>query len=226
MKKRVDFVILASSLTDEKPLKDLMRQGLRIIMVDTILPNLDVDFIVEDNENASYELVNYAISLGHEKIGIVRGISGISTAIDRFNGYKRALTSHNITYNEAYTVDGGYYREIAYEGVKKMLLKNIDNLPTLIYATNNQMTEGAMIAIKELGFEIPQDISIVSFGDITLPRLVEPRLTVIEQNARAIGVKAGEILMARMENPDYKEKHGTSIISSEFVVRNSVRVLG
>ncbi|MCT4544692.1 MAG: LacI family transcriptional regulator [Vallitalea sp.] len=223
--KRVDFVILASSLKNEKPLLEIMKQGLKIIMVDTILPNLNVDFVVEDNEKASYKLVDYALQLGHKKIGIVNGIMDISTARERYEGYKKALKDHKIKYNPSYTVDGGYYRDIAYHGVKKMLQQNIHNLPTLIFATNNQMTEGAMIAIREMGLKIPDDISIVSFGDITLPQLVEPRLTVILHNSRAIGERAGEILMQRMENPNYSENYKTNVIPSEFVVRDSVKRL-
>jgi LacI family transcriptional regulator len=223
--KRVDFVILASSLKNEKPLLEIMKQGLKIIMVDTILPNLNVDFVVEDNEKASYKLVDYALQLGHKKIGIVNGIMDISTARERYEGYKKALKDHKIKYNPSYTVDGGYYRDIAYHGVKKMLQQNIHNLPTLIFATNNQMTEGSMIAIREMGLKIPDDISIVSFGDITLPQLVEPRLTVILHNSRAIGERAGEILMQRMENPNYSENYKTNVIPSEFVVRDSVKRL-
>ena len=223
--KRVDCVILASCLSDSKPLIDLMKQGLKVIMVDTILPDLNVDYVVEDNEKASYQLIDYAVQLGHTKIGIVNGIMDISTAKGRFEGYKRALADHNIEYKEAYTVDGGYYRDIAYNSVKKMLQQNIHDLPTLIYATNNQMAEGAMIAIKEMGLKIPDDISIVAFGDITLPQLVEPRLTVIMQNSRAIGEKAGEILMQRLENPNYNSAYKTNIIPSEFVVRDSVKRL-
>ncbi len=223
--KRVDYVILASSLKDEKPLKDLMKQGLKIIMVDTFLPNLNVDFVVEDNEKASYQLMDYALKLGHRKVGIVNGILDISTARERYEGFKRALKDHKIELKENYIVNGGYYRDIAYPSVKAMLEKNQDDLPTLLYATNNQMTEGAMIAIKELGLSIPEDISIVSFGEIVLSELVEPKLTVILQNSRTIGEKAGEILIKRMDDPDYQEACGVSVIPSEFVVRESVKKL-
>lgn len=223
--KRVDFVVLASSLTNEKPLKELMKQGLKLIMVDTILPNLNVDFVVEDNEHASYELMDYAIKLGHKKIGIVNGIRGISTAEARFDGYKRALKVHGLAYKSEFSVEGGYYRDIAYKGVLKMLIENKDNLPTLIYATNNQMTEGSMMAIQELGYSIPEDISLVSFGDITLPQLVKPKLTVIIQDSRAIGEQAGKLLMERMENSDFHDKCSTHIISSELLIQGSVKNL-
>lgn len=223
--KRVDFVVLASSLKDEKPLQELMKQGLNIIMVDTILPNLEVDFIVEDNEHLSYQIVDYAIRQGHQKIGIVNGIMDISTARDRYNGFLKALKDNHIDFEERFSVDGGYYRDIAYQNVKKMLQRNLNDLPTLLYATNNQMTEGAMIALKEFDIKIPGDMSIISFGEITLPQLVEPKLTVIQQNSRAIGEKAGEIIIKRMENQDIIEATKIFVIESEFVVRNSVKQL-
>ena len=223
--KQVDYVILASSLDDSEPLKNLMKQGLKIIMVDTILPDLKLDYVVEDNLSASYRLVDYALQLGHTKVGIVNGIMRISTAKDRYEGYRKALEDHGILVNGNYTVDGGYYREIAYENVRQMLQRNIGDLPTLIYATNNQMTEGAMIAINEMGLSIPEDISIVSFGDITLPQLVKPRLTIIQQSSKAIGEKAGELLMNRLENPSYAKPFDTYVVASDFIIRDSVKRL-
>jgi LacI family transcriptional regulator len=194
-------------------------------MVDTLLPHLNIDFIVENNVELSYQLVNHAISKGHKKISIVNGIMGISTAHDRFIGFQKALKMNNIAFEKRYSVDGGYYRDIAYRNVKDMLEENREDLPTLIYATNNQMTEGAMIAIKEMGLSIPEDISIISFGEIILFELVEPRITAILQDSRAIGKKAGEILIERMEKMDFNLSTKTYIIESEFVIRNSVKTL-
>lgn len=223
--KRVDYVILASSQKDSSPLLKLMDQGLKIIMVDTILPCLDVDFVVEDNHRASYQLMDYALSLGHKRVGIVNGIMAISTARDRYEGFKEALKDHGLKDNEAYSVYGGYYRDIAYRNVKTMLEENAEEPPTLLYATNNQMTEGAMIAIKEMGLSVPKDISIVSFGDITLAELVEPRLTIIEQDSKAIGIKAGEILMERLETSKEQKAYKTYVIPSKCLIRDSVKPL-
>jgi len=221
--RRMDFVVLASSLNEKAPLEELMKEGLRIIMVDTILPDLEVDFVVEDNEVASYRLMKYALAQGHKKVGIVNGIMRISTAVARFEGYKRALEEMGMIYQAEYTVNGGYYRDIAYKNVKKMLEDHRNDLPTLLYATNNQMTEGTMIAMKELGLKIPEDISVVSFGDISLSRLIEPKITVVLQNSRDIGEQAGRILMDRMEHNKDTEQTQTVIIPSKLVVGKSVR---
>lgn len=223
--KRVDYVVLASSLEDGAYLEQLKAQGLKLIMVDTMLDNLKVDFVVEENEDASYRLVDYAVKMGHKKIGIVNGIMHISTARERYSGYVSALQDNGLTVDERYTVNGGYYRQIAYENVKAMLLEHADDRPTLIYATNNQMTEGTLMAVKELGLSVPEDISVVSFGELTLAELIEPKMTIIEQNSTAIGQEAGEILMNRLERGNNSSVPTTHIIKSELVVRKSVKHL-
>ncbi len=198
--KRVDFVILATCQSKVEPINDLLEQGLELMLIDTVLPELNVDYVVEDNENASHLITDYGVRMGHSKIGIVNGYMNVSTATDRYDGFRSALEENGIEFDSRYCVEGDYTREAAYSSVRRMLLNNMDDLPTLIYSTNNLMTEGAMIAIRELGFKIPEDISLMSFGDITLPQLIEPRLTVVEQNARMMGEKAGHILIERLEN--------------------------
>lgn len=223
--KRVDYVVLASSLEDGSYLESLKEEGLNLIMVDTKLEHLNVDFVVEENAAASYKLVDYAIKMGHKKLGIVNGIMHISTAQERYKGFKDALKDAGIALDERYVVDGGYYRQIAYENVKAMLEREWADRPTLIYATNNQMTEGALMAAKALDLKVPEDISIVSFGELTLAELVEPKMTIIEQNSTAIGEKAGDILMNRLEKGYTDSVPSTYLIKSELVVRDSVKYI-
>lgn len=223
--KRLDYVILASSLTESRELNRLIQKGLKIIMVDTMVDDLAVDFVVENNRQASAELVEYALRLGHQKVGIVNGIAGISTAMERFLGYQDALRKYGISYQAKYTVSGGYYRDIAYRKVKQMLYQNQKDLPTLIYATNNQMAEGTMIAVKETGLKIPDDISLLSFGEIVLPELIEPKLTVINQNSELMGTKVGEVLIRRLEAGSCPHKKKIYTTPSSLMIRDSVRAL-
>ncbi len=221
--KRVDFVILATCQSKVEPINDLLEQGLELMLIDTVLPELNVDYVVEDNENASHLITDYGVRMGHSKIGIVNGYMNVSTATDRYDGFRSALEENGIEFDSRYCVEGDYTREAAYSSVRRMLLNNMDDLPTLIYSTNNLMTEGAMIAIRELGFKIPEDISLMSFGDITLPQLIEPRLTVVEQNARMMGEKAGHILIERLENCKNSEAKSATIIPTDLLFRDSVK---
>lgn len=205
--KRVDAIILATCDNDGSYIKQLIEQGIPIVMVDRKIEGVNTDIIVEDNFSASYNLTNYLIKKGHKKISIVNGLLNISTGKERFEGFKRALEDNGIPIVEEYILKGNFNRENAYNSVKKMIETLESNLPTAIFAANNLMAEGAMIAIYEKKLRIPEDISIVSFGDISIPQLVKPKLTVISQNAYAIGQKAAEIVIERISGrkKEYKE---------------------
>ncbi len=214
--RRFDYCILASCLKDFSKLNAIIDDDFSIIMVDTYDEKMDLNFVLEENEKYSYMLTKYCIDMGHKDIAIVGGIEHISTAVERYDGFKKALSDAGIEFKEEYYIDGGYDIDIAYKSVKMFLEKHS---PTLIYATNNRMAEGAMLAIKERGLKIPDDISLVSYGDVELGRLIEPKLTIINQNSYSMGVKAGEIIIKS------SDKINTYKIKSEMILRNSVKKL-
>lgn len=222
--RQVDFVLLATSCQEAEELNGLIDQGLNIIMFDTKLPGFQGDTVVEDNFHASYKIVEYALQKGHQKIGIVNGPLWISTAKERYDGAVAAMAEKQIPITEQYIVEGAFDREISREAVRRMLQRNRQNLPTLIFGTNNNMTEGAMIGIKEQGLKIPEDISIISFGDLTVPLLTEPRITMISQNAFGMGQRAGEVLIQNILEESKKE-YQLITIESEIIIRNSVKTL-
>ncbi len=214
--RRFDHCILASCLKDFSKLNMMIDDGFSIIMVDTYDEKMDLNFVVEENEKYSYMLTKHCIDMGHRDIAIVGGIEHISTAVERYEGFKKALSDAGIDFKKDYYIDGGYDIDIAYKSVKSFLKKHS---PTLIYATNNRMAEGAMLAIKEHGLRIPEDISLVSYGDVELSRLIEPKLTIINQDSYSMGVKAGEIILKSTN------KVKTYKVKSEMILRNSVKNL-
>lgn len=224
--KRVDFVILASCMQTPEKINELVLQGLNIIMVDTMIKDVNADCIVENNYEASYELMCHALKAGHKRCGIINGLMTISTARERYDGFKKALEDFELVMDARYIIEGNYTRQTAYENVKKVILENRDSLPTLFYSTNNEMTEGLMIALQEEGIKIPDEISVVSFGDITVPKLVKPNLTIVAQDARAIGKKAGEVLIKSMEKDTVVEGYRTYVIPSNVIIQNSVKLIG
>jgi LacI family transcriptional regulator len=197
--KRVDAIILATCQKDGSYIKRLIGQGLPVILVDRKIPGCEnVDTIIGDDFSASYNIVNYLISRGHKKISILNGLLNISTGEERFKGFKKALEDNGIPIIEKYILKGNFQRDDAYREVKNMIMELKSDLPTAIFAANNFMAEGAMIAIYEQGLSIPENISLVSFGNLTVPQLVKPRLTVISQNPYVIGQESGKLVLERI----------------------------
>jgi LacI family transcriptional regulator len=197
--KRVDAIILATCQKDGSYIKQLIGQGLPVILVDRKISGCEnVDTIIGDDFSASYNIVNYLISRGHKKISILNGLLNISTGEERFKGFKKALEDNDIPIVEKYILKGHFQRDYAYRAVKTMIMEQKSDLPTAIFAANNFMAEGAMIAIYEQGLSIPENISLVSFGNLTVPQLVKPRLTVVSQNPYVIGQESGKLVLERI----------------------------
>jgi LacI family transcriptional regulator len=223
--KRVDAMIISPCSSDGKFIKQLTERGMPIVLVDRKIPSLSIDLIVEDNFSASYKLVSYLISNGHKKIAIMNGLNFVSSGLERFEGYKKALEDNGIAIRNEYILEGAFQKENAYEKIKEMLDKyKPEQLPTAIFAANNLMAEGAMIALYERNMRIPEDISLVSFGDIGSSELIKPKLTVISQKAFDMGQKAGEIVIKRITNDNNlnSDSYKEIVIVSDMYIGQSV----
>ncbi len=221
--RRVDAIILASCDTDSSYLNQLAQNSFPIILIDRKVPNCNADVIVEDNFSSAYMLAQHLIQNGHRKICVINGPLKVSSASERFEGFRKALEDNGIDLKKEYVLEGNFMRCDAYGAVKKMILNHQNDLPTAIFATNNLMAEGAMAALREFNIKIPDDISLVSFGDISIPDLIDPKLTVISQNAFAIGQKAGEMALYRIKRGVKKHDFKEFIMVPELRIRDSVK---
>ena len=169
----------------------LLKSNTPAIIVDYHAVNGNpVNSIVIDNENGAYEIVKYIISLGHKKIGFLGGKLDLNSVSylctnERFIGYKRALQEFDIEYNEKLTKFVGLSFEHGYEMMKEFL--EGDELPTAIFAVDDEVALGAMEAIKEAGLGIPEDISIAGFDDISASSKVIPPLTTVRVDKKEMG---------------------------------------
>lgn len=221
--KRMDYVVLASKITDKTQLEILMDKGLKIMMVDTYLDDINIDKVVEDNYEAAFKLCKLALDHGHKKIGIVKSLDNVSTSEQRYQGYLDALAQANVIHCKRYEVDGGNDRMMSYQETLKMLRGNANDLPTCMYAIDSATTEGLLQACKQMNLQVPQDISIISYGNITRPELYEPKLTYVEQNAQQIGEKVGALLMQRLEIKDANLQPAKYIVNNKIIEQDSIK---
>lgn len=221
--RRVDFLVLATRQRDSKKINQFIDQGFKIILVDSSLDNVKTDVIVEDNYNGAYSLTEELIKAGHEKIGIINGLMSVSTAKERYRGFYEACNDYGIKINEGYILNGDYGRSKSYK-VTMDMFKKYKKLPSAMFSANNYMTEGFMIACKEFGLSIPDDISLVSFGEISVPELTEPRLTIINQDSEYMGQRVGEVIVKRLDNsqPNAYREH---VIKNQIKYGKSIKVI-
>ncbi len=191
-RKRVDGMILAPTGKNDELIRDLITRGLQIVFIDRKIDGVDAPAVLSENEEGAYRATRYLIEQGHRQIGIILGLPHVSTTTERLRGYERALTDNGFEIDRALIAYG--HSQVA-EG-KEACLDLLDGAdrPSAVFATNNLMTIGVMMAIHKLGLSCPQDVSVVGFDDFEWAAAFEPPLTTVAQDPYRIGYEAVQLL--------------------------------
>lgn len=199
--KRVDAIVLGTSGQNEEMVDNIRNSGIPVILVDRALKEHDesIDFVAEDNFEAAYELTNYLLKKGHTRIGVVNGSLTVSTGLERFNGYKEAIKDFGIAEDPDLIFNGNFKQEDGEIAVKHFFNKK--DKPTAILSCNNTMTFGVLLQLTRMGYSIPKDVVVASYGEIEAAQLLKsPGIVYVSQSPYKMGVRVGEILMNRLIN--------------------------
>jgi LacI family transcriptional regulator len=219
-----DGLILFSIMLSERDIKILKDSGLPVVLADAESPQFD-SFTIANSEGA-YVATNHLIALGHTSVGMINAQLTTPPAIQRLDGYKRSLEKHGIPFSEdmvktsATDKWGGFYRDAGYQAMLDFLKCGKD-MPKAFFISSDIQAIGAIDALAENNFKVPEDISIVGFDDIELAQ--EMKLTTMRQPIFELGTLAVERIAFRMSN------HKTEIIHKSFspslVIRRSCGAL-
>lgn len=214
---RVDGVILTTAgILHEKAIQKINESSPVVLTFDYV-PGQNIPSISIDNESASRKMTNHLIGLGHERIAHITGHMERMQSQTRLNGYKQALSQHNIEVNESLIQEGGYLFEDGYRAAEKLL--SFDQMPTAIYGGNDNIAIGALKAVREAGLRVPEDISIVGFDDLDIADYVSPGLTTIHQPRYEIGKRAMDLLLLKIGKEPIGKSH--IILEDELIIRES-----
>uniref|UniRef100_A0A7C3MQG0 LacI family transcriptional regulator n=1 Tax=Dictyoglomus thermophilum TaxID=14 RepID=A0A7C3MQG0_DICTH len=217
--RRVDGLIITPSKSSEtRENLDLFREkNIPIVLVDRKIEGLDEDVVLVDNVKGTYDAINYLISLGHKRIGIITGPLDTTTGYERLEGYLKALEDNNIKKDNNLIYEGDFKEKGGYEGTSYLL--NLKNPPTAIFSSNNLMVLGSLKRITEIGVKIPSDLSLISFDDMEWFPYFSPPLTAVYQPAYELGETAVKLLFERLKRGRKKKKE--VILPTKLVIRES-----
>jgi len=198
--RRVDGIILAPTAGPERrAIEYLEAAKIPAVLVDRLTP-APFDQIGVENIQSSEQLVSHLIEHGHSRIGFIEGASGISTSVERLQGYRAALERAGIPFETELARRGESGNEPARLAVHELLA--LDRPPTAIMVSNNLMMIGAMHALREAKVRVPEQMALVGFDDFDWADYFDPRLTVLAQPLEEIGARAVDLLMRRIGEPD------------------------
>ncbi len=154
------------------------------------------DAVVLDNLEASRNVTNYLLDMGHKKIGTITGSMHLSTAQDRHAGMLEAMAARGLAPEVSHVRSGEFREGTAYSVARDMLSQA--NPPSALYVANGLMALGVMRAVSDLGLKCPKDISIASTDTITGFGGIRPKLTRAEHPITDMTNEAMRLLIGRI----------------------------
>jgi LacI family transcriptional regulator len=213
----VDGLIVSPPLSESAPL--IAALDLRNLPFVRIAPN-DLThpspYVDMDDEGAAREMTEYLIAEGHRRIGFIIGHPSHIASSLRHRGYRAALEHHHIAFDPAYVRQGYFVFESGLEAARELL--TLPNPPTAVFASNDDMAAGVLLAAHELAIPVPQRLSIAGFDDTYISRIVWPRLTTVHQPSYDLAFSATDLLLHSLKDGDSPK---TARLPHELIRRES-----
>ncbi|WP_029192441.1 LacI family DNA-binding transcriptional regulator [Paenibacillus harenae] len=186
-----------------------------VVYLDRVPNNSNRDCVVVDNKTVSKEAVQMLIGKGHKRIAYLSGPNTLTTTEERVAGYLEALSEAGIE-AESDLISIG---EVSLDSGYKLTESLMRHEPTAIFVTDNVMAMGVMFYMQEKKISVPEQIAVVAYDEFQWTRITSPPLTVIEQPAFELGVKAAEVMLERIDNAGSpRQEHR---LTANLVVRQS-----
>lgn len=195
----------------------ILGRGLPIVAIDRAPEGLDVDRVTVANVEGARRAVAHLISLGHRRVGLIGGPAGLSTAVERRQGYEAALAGAGLR-RASRRIEAGDFRPSGGRAAMERLLARAEP-PTAVFVTNDLMTLGVYEAIRARGLRVPEDVAVVGFDDAPWAEWLHPPLTTVAQPAYELGATAARLLLERLQAP--RRPTRSVVLETRLVVRAS-----
>ena len=203
IQRKIDGLILSSSLLKRKDLDDIKSQNIPLVLIGRSKEINSENVVYTDFEAGAYEATKHLIGLNYKRIAIITGTKEKQENLEKLAGFERALIEAGLRPNPRYileaqnTIEGGH--------LTSRRLLALDERPQAIFAGSDMLAFGVMEAVRSADLRIPDDIALVGFDNVRMSSVVEPKLTTVSQPAHKMGLVAARLLFDIMENSDAEE---------------------
>lgn len=193
-----------------------------LVAVDSTFPHEDINCVSVENHDALYHAISYLRSIGHTQIGYLHSVELTGSIPEREAAYYAAMRDLGLALNPDFVYKLFLFVDRTYEQMSRILAKK-PVLPTAFVADNDVLAVGAMRALQENGYRVPEDVSIIGFDDSYICTITSPALTTMRSPKNAIGAAAVKRMHEILTTKD--ETIVKSRLCATLVVRDSTRPL-
>lgn len=214
----VAAIIYACVFTRRIEIPDMLKRAkVPVYLLNCYSDDLSMPAVIPSEVSGGHTATNALIKAGHKRIGIIVGETYQEGATSRLAGYRNALASADLPFEEDLVVEGNWLPSSGYEATQKLM--KLNDPPTAIFCQNDRMAVGCYEALKELGLSIPEDVSVIGYDDDELARHLSPPLTSMNMPDRALGRWVIEHLF---HGPANQSMHPLTKLECELVERESI----
>ncbi|WP_047548202.1 LacI family DNA-binding transcriptional regulator [Psychroserpens sp. Hel_I_66] len=225
--QRVDGILisLANGTADFKHLENLISQEVPLVMFDKIAKIVNCSKVIINDRKAAYIATQHLIDTGCKRIAHFRGPLLPQNSIDRFLGYKKALTDNNMPYDPSLVYilnDMSYDEGTFYAG---QLLKDHNDVDG-IFINTDLVAIGAITEFNKRGVKVPHDISVIGFSNWFMSSVISPKLSTIDQPGYLMGKTAFKLLFKEIKKRKKKEPitFETVELETNLIIRESSKI--
>jgi LacI family transcriptional regulator len=216
--KRVDALVVFSVAfvdPDNQRFEALQQLGIPVVPINRWLAgDSRLSVVWFDHEGGAYQATQHLIALGHRRIVHVTGPGNRLTAIYRRRGFERAMRDAGLPVEPDAIVEGDF----TFATGERLAPTLLDRAPTAIFAGGDALAMGILRGIRLHGRRVPEDVSLIAFGNPEFVRYTTPAMTTIDLPVSEAGQTAVELALLRLQNPEERE---VRTLSTQLLVRES-----
>jgi DNA-binding LacI/PurR family transcriptional regulator len=219
MSSSVDGLIvsLSNETNNVDHFKRLLQKEIPILFFDRTHADLNASNVVLDNAFGGEQAAQHLIEQGCRRIVLLRSHATVSVSTLRENGYRAAHQKAGLTVDESLIIHCDFKQEAAYHATMQLLNQT---LPDAIFTVSDRLALGAMVALKEKGLRIPEDVAIVGFNDEPIMSLMTPKLSSVAQPAFEMGRRTARLFIEHI-HAEGKPEVETIVLKPQLMIRES-----
>lgn len=206
----------------EEHLDILEQAGIPYVVIKRRIPGRKMNYVNSDDVAGARMAAAHLLELGHRRIGFVCAKPYVTFSQERLAGYKAALEDHGLEVEgELIRTEPHFTQEMGYRAARSLL--ELPEPPTALFVASDTMAVGGYEAVQELGYRIPNDVSIVGYDDVALAAALMPPLTTVRTSFYEFGQLSSQLLLELINNRE--SAPSTRMIHPRLILRSSAAEL-
>lgn len=213
---KIDGLIILGRMTTEYLAMLQKKADVPVVFMDFYDKKVKTDSIISNSFYGAYNITSYLFEMGHKKIGFVGTLLATESITDRYLGYVKAMMEHGEYPKKEWLIQD---RESHIRIFDKLELPQ--DMPTAFVCNSDLTASGLIKTLREKGYRVPEDISVVGYDDYLYPGLCDIGITSYSVDMERMSQAGMEILVQRIEG--YSGQYGMHVVEGELILRDSVQ---